>query len=264
MSGRLILALPAFLIAIVGLALAVAWRTDGWILVTVLLAAMLVVAVIADRVGRGFLPYSPRRAVLAFTLWSLAPGILAAICVAGLIHFNASFDPDVIQTAGVDKELVKTFVGAVSALATAVFIKLMDDADESVIGKHVQEAFFAKFRSAKNKDVPKSCYPVVVGESTVERWVFAARVDSLPGWGWRARWRRAAGIHQAIKDAGEKARVAAYWASIAADQAKKGGDHGPKPLKSSPTVATAATAPDIPKKQKDESSAPPDREDAKI
>ena len=209
MSGRLVLALPALMVTILGLALAVAARWIGWVEMAIAMAAIFAVGLAADQAGRRLLPARPRAAVVAFTVWGLSPGIAAAGAIAITLYFNAVFDPAATGAAGVDAEMTKTFVGALSAFLAATFIKVMDDADEAVIGRHVQDAFFARFVSTR-REVGPDCYPVTPGQSLVEPWVFDDPVDGIEGWGWRARWARAGKVAEAMKAPEEAARVTAY------------------------------------------------------
>ena len=147
-----------------------------------------------------------------FTVWSVCPGIAAAMAIALIIYLNANFDADSIGATGLDKEMLKTTVAAFTALLTASFIKLLDDADEVVVGERVKNAFYAKFKDTQDSP-PRGVYPVVVSQSKVEAWVFRDQVGDIEGWGWQARWKRAKEIAVAMNDAEEMALVAAYWKS---------------------------------------------------
>ncbi|HBI18254.1 MAG TPA: hypothetical protein DDY79_02795 [Brevundimonas sp.] len=209
MSGRLILALPAFLIAIMGVALALAIRAVGWPCAAGIAAAIWGLGWAAAQVAKRCLPQRPRWAIAAITVWTLCPGIAAAAAIAIIVHMNAVFDPDAIGMPALDKEMTRTFFGAIAALFTAMFIKLMDDADEEVVGKRVQSVFHETFIDSQ-KQVPTAAYPVILGHSPVEKWVFEDALEGVEGWGWRARWRRAGEIATAMADPEEQERVRSY------------------------------------------------------
>jgi len=145
-----------------------------------------------------------------FTVWSICPAIAAAMAIALIIYLNAKFDAESTGATGSDKEMLKTTVAAITALLTASFIKLLDDADEGVVGERVKLAFYAKFKDTQDQ-LPEGVYPVIVGKSKVEAWVFGDPVGGINGWGWRARWKRAKEIATAMSDAEEMERVTAFW-----------------------------------------------------
>jgi hypothetical protein len=234
MPARLLLAGPAFFVAILGVALALAARSLGLVAALAVILAALVGGWIADIGAKRSLPARPRTAIVLFTLWSICPGIMAATFIAILIYLNATLDPVDIGMTGLDKEMLKTSVAAVSALLTALFIKFMDDADEKLIGEHVRNAFYASFRDSNDSDIPAGAYPVILGQSPLEAPVFDTDYKELPGWSASARWARAKAVAAGMKDVAERERVAAFRNS------RRGAAAGGGAAPAKPRVAEAA------------------------
>ena len=213
MAGKAILAVPAFLVAIVGVAIALTAQKAGLWMAAIAIVAIFLMGLIADKMAKARLPAHPKTAVILFTIWGLCPGIAAATFIAITIFLNSAFSPDALGAEGLDKEMVTTTLTAISALLTALCIKMMDDADENVIGEHVRRAFFERFRDSLDADIPEGAYPVILGSSPVADFVFATPIDDGEGWGGHARWLRATRIAAAMANPAEAQRVAEYWCS---------------------------------------------------
>jgi hypothetical protein len=213
MPTNVILAVPAFLVAILGVAIALAAQKAGLGIALITITGIFAIGLVADRMANAQLPARPKTAILLFTIWGLCPGIAAATFIAVTIFLNSAFSPDELGAKGLDKQMVTTTLTAISALLTALCIKMMDDADEKVIGEHVRRAFFNRFRDSEDAEVPHDVYPVILGKSPVADLVFANSIGDDEGWGSQARWMRAKRIAAAMGDPDEVKRVADYWSA---------------------------------------------------
>jgi hypothetical protein len=202
------LALPAYLVAILGVVLVLAYQAAGLLTVAIIATGLFAIGWVAGFAAENWLlPKRPVWAVRLFNIWMLCPSIAGAGAVAILIYLSATLDPDTTGATGLDKEAVKTALAAIGAFLAAIFIKMMDEADEKVIGERVRLAFEAKYQKSDKQDFPKKAYPIVLGESDVEKWVYNAAVEGVEGWGYKARRKRAKQIAAAMVEPAEEDRV---------------------------------------------------------
>jgi hypothetical protein len=199
----LLLAFPAFVIAVFGVALAIIWFSLGWTQAASIAVAIALFGWVIDYVARHLvIMRHPSIAVWMMELWVLCPGAFAAIAAALLIVLNVHLKPETGSgLTGEQKELLSAVLTALTALITASFIKAADDADTNWIAPHVQKAFYNKFK------------PIVVGEpqerftryfrpnhSELERWVYRGTYGGAASWNFSDRHLRARGISRAMKN----------------------------------------------------------------
>jgi hypothetical protein len=201
-NASLLLAFPAFVIAAVGVALAVLTFTIGWQTAVGIGVGVALAGAAADTVGRKcLLPRRPVVGVWLMEAWILLPGAIAALATALLIHLNVRLKPgDESGLSHEDKQILSACLTAITAFVTATFIKAADDTETNWVAPHIRDAFYAKYQQPPvtgSRD--PSVFYFKLGDSEVEKWVHRDTYGGVKGWGWKARHRRAKGVADALK-----------------------------------------------------------------
>lgn len=200
---KLLLAFPAFVIAVMGIALAMIWFVVGWERVLLTAVVIAIVGWLIDLLARKFVIANyPVLAVWMMEFWVLCPGAVAAVAAALLIILNVSLKPG--EAAGMpaeQKELLSAVLTALTGLLTAAFIKSADDADSNWIAPHVRDSFYAKYKPIQ-LDVPAEwlTHYFKPNQSEIERWVYRESYGGAHNWNFRDRHRRSAAIARALRN----------------------------------------------------------------
>jgi hypothetical protein len=194
-------AVPAFLVALAGLALAWLWLWIG--LVSALMLAFFFVALgfIVDAIGRKhLLPREPVRGTRAMEFWALCPGALAALGVASIIVANARYKPVDASLPQETKELISALLTAIAALLGAGLVKAAESADKNWMAPHVKHAFEQRFKQIGQSQDTDTNFVAVEPKSELACWVFYEVCHGVSGWEFQSRHQRARGIEKALRE----------------------------------------------------------------
>lgn len=184
----LVIAVAAVFAAYVALKLSLGW----WSVVTCL-AAVFLIGQIAGWSASRVLYRRPRLSVWLFEISALAPVAVAVLASAVLIWASVAIDKR--NFTGVNDELAKAFLTALTAYVTAGFLKAAETLDESWIAPRVKAAFQAHFRGEQHYDAAlPGMYYFVRGQNPIEPWVHSDPWGGVEGWTFAGRRRRAAAI----------------------------------------------------------------------
>ncbi len=195
--GKVLSAFWYALFSIAGALLAHLWQIRDWAAIVAVVVGFAAVGYVAGDLlpGAWLFPRRPVQAAWCLELWIFLPGVLAACAAAAVIIISSSFTqaaPDEKADA-LGKAVFGKSSDALTALLAALFLKVFEDADDDVTGDRVAGAFAAHYRAAP-ATAGAHTYVYAPG-AAVLNWVHGdANPGGIPGWGFRARRRRAAEV----------------------------------------------------------------------
>lgn len=185
----LLIAVAAVLAAYLALKL---WL--GWWSVAACLLAVFLIGQAAGWLASRALYRRPRLSIWLFEISALAPVAIAVMASALLIWASVVIDEKHFAP-GVDDELAKAFLTALTAYVTAGFLKSAETLDENWIVPRVRAAFQAHFRGRQHYDAAlPGMYYFVPGQNPIESWVHSDPWGGVEGWTFASRRRRAEAI----------------------------------------------------------------------
>lgn len=187
-------ALPAFVIALLGVFVAKRWFEGDWFWPIVIPLSGVVAGQLCHFFGDRKLPNDPVKAVEWLELWVIAPATLAAAAAAFIIILGFKLT---VKDPGQTMVLLGAVATGVTAFLTSGFISWAGDEPDSKVATRIRSTFWAHYKRGDPADSNRHVrfFPRV---STGERWVYSERFRGIEGWGREARRARAKGIEEEL------------------------------------------------------------------
>lgn len=192
--------MQALVVALAGAGTAWLFLNDHWLTALAAVAAVILVGVLCEAIGRAVVKTKPLLAVYLFEAWLLIPLAIAVLASAGIIVLAVKATlPEKDSAGNPTSTETEKLVGAVSAgittFLTAAFVTWAGDSKDSKLSDHIMERFQDSFTSA---DTPEEGKKVLPNDSPGIQWVFAGEYEGIEGWGHKARIARAKGVAAAL------------------------------------------------------------------
>ena len=153
--------------------------------------AIAVGVVVGNVVAQRALPDHPVTAMVLLEFWVLAPGGFATLAAALVIVVSVSLNAPASASVQ-DSKMLAALAGGLTALITAIFLKVFEDADDDVVGSRVKGVFERHYKRYE-EGVPQTPGVARFTAGTAgENFVYSA--VQIPGWSFTQRYKRARGI----------------------------------------------------------------------